>query len=240
MEKLIDGLVYYKIFDKTFKNSSNRYIKKNKFVNETEIAENRKSIIAYFKAQDILILRQVHGNQIIDADNVIHFEPEVDGSITTKKGLVLAIQTADCVPVLLASNDGRIIGAAHAGWRGSIDNIISNIVAKMIEKGAKNLVAVIGPAIAQSSYEVDERYYQVFLDRDVNNKQFFINSIRENYYMFDLPAFVESKLKEAGVENIKKITEDTYVNPAKYPSYRRSCHLHETYNESILSAIIIK
>ncbi|MFV9890164.1 laccase domain-containing protein, partial [Rickettsia conorii] len=138
MEGLINGSVYYKIFDKTFNNSSHRYIKKNNSINETEIVENKKSITTYFKAQDILILNQAHGNQIVNADESIIAVPEADGSITTKKNLVLAVQSADCVPVLLASGDGKIIGAAHAGWKGSINNIISNIVTKITEKGAKN------------------------------------------------------------------------------------------------------
>lgn len=72
------------------------------------------------------------------------------------------MQTADCVPVLLASGDGKIIGAAHVGWKGAINDIIHNIVNKMIEKGAKNLAALIGPAIAQGSYEVDAEYYKAF------------------------------------------------------------------------------
>lgn len=181
----------------------------------------------------------MHGNQIVNADDSIIAVPEADGSIATKKNLVLAVQSADCVPVLLASGNGKIIGAAHAGWKGSI-NIISNIVTKMTEKGAKNLIAVIGPAIVQSSYEVDGEYYKAFLSKDINNKQFFINSKRENHYMFDLPAFVELKLKEAGVKNIKNIGEDTYTNPLKYPSRRRSLHLQEPYNENILSTIVIK
>ncbi|GAA5252494.1 peptidoglycan editing factor PgeF [Candidatus Rickettsia kedanie] len=240
MEGLINESVYYTIFDKTFNNSSHRYIKKNNSINEAEIVENKKSITAYFKAQDILILNQVHSNKIVNADKSIIAVPEADGSITTKKNLVLAVQSADCVPVLLASGDGKIIGAAHAGWKGSINNIISNIVTKMTEKGAKNLIAVIGPAIAQSSYEVDDEYYKTFLSKDINNKQFFINSIKENHHMFDLPAFVELKLKEAGVKDIKNITEDTYTNPLKYPSKRRSDHLQEPYNQNILSAIVIK
>ncbi|AGJ01858.1 Laccase domain protein [Rickettsia prowazekii str. NMRC Madrid E] len=110
----------------------------------------------------------------------------------------------------------------------------------MIEKGAKNLIAVIGPAIAQSSYEVDDKYYKTFLSKDINNKRFFINSIKENHYMFDLPAFVELKLNESGVKDIKNITEDTYTNPSKYPSKRRSYHMQVPYNEKILSAIVIK
>lgn len=240
MEELINGLVYYKIFDKTFKESSHRYIKKNNSIDEIEIAKNKKAITEYFKARDILILNQIHGVQIIDADSNFIAEPRADGSITAEKNLVLAVQTADCVPVLLASGNGKIIGAAHTGWKGAINDIIYNIVAKMIEKGATNLTALLGPAIAQETYEVDENYYKSFLDKDVNNKQFFINSKKENYYMFDLPGFVELKLKEAGVKDIKRIMDNTYTNSAKYPSKRRSYHLQEPYNENILSAIVIK
>lgn len=240
MEALINGLVYYKIFDGTFKDSSHRYVKKNNSIDEIEIIRNKKAITDYFKAEDILILNQVHGIDIIDADNNSIIIPEADGSVTTRKNLVLAVQTADCVPVLLASGDGKIIGAAHVGWKGAINDIIHNIVNKMIGKGAKNLAALIGPAIAQGSYEVDAEYYKAFLDKDINNKQFFINSKKENHYMFDLPGFVELQLKQTRVKNIKRITEDTYANPAKYPSKRRSYHLQEPYNQNILSTIIIK
>ncbi|HJD56011.1 MAG TPA: peptidoglycan editing factor PgeF [Rickettsia endosymbiont of Pyrocoelia pectoralis] len=239
MEELINRLVYYKIFDKTFKDSSHKYIKKNK-INEAEIIKNYKSITNYFQVSDILVLKQIHGTKIIDADDDIVVTVEADGSVTTKKNLVLAIQTADCVPILLASGDGKVIGAAHAGWKGALNDIVNNIVTKMIEKGATDLKAVIGPCIAQESYEVDSEYYQTFLDKDIDSKQFFIDSKRENHYMFDLPGFVELKLKQAGVQDIKNINEDTYANPLKYPSKRRSYHLQEEYDENILSAIIIK
>lgn len=239
MEELINRLVYYKIFDKTFKGSSHKYIKKN-IISELEIIKNYKSITNYFQASDILILKQIHSNIIIDADDDIVITPEADGSVTTKKNLVLAVQTADCVPILLASGDGKVIGAVHAGWKGSLNNIVSNIVTNMIEKGAKDLKAVIGPAIAQKSYEVDSEYYKAFLDQDINSKQFFIDSKKENHYMFDLPGFVELKLKQAGVQDVKNINEDTYANPLKYPSRRRSYHLQEEYSENILSAIVIK
>ncbi|WP_342270364.1 peptidoglycan editing factor PgeF [Rickettsia endosymbiont of Orchestes rusci] len=241
MEELINGLVYYKIFDKSYKHSSHIYVKKNESTNLAEIEKNKKAIINYFSVEDILILRQVHGNKIIDADiNIKISEPEADGAITTKKNLILAIQTADCVPVLLASEDGTVIGAAHCGWKSSKANIISNLVVSMKEKGAKKLIAVIGPAIAQASYEVDAKYYADFMTDSPNNSVFFIESDKKGHYMFDLPKYVESRLQEAGVENIKKIEENTYTNPLKYPSCRRSCHSGEPYKENILSAIVIK
>ncbi|XVN40543.1 MAG: peptidoglycan editing factor PgeF [Rickettsia endosymbiont of Argas persicus] len=240
MQELVNGLVYYKIFDKTFKDSSHRYIKKSNSVSEIEILSNKKAIIDYFKSQNILILNQVHGVEIIDADNEKITQPEGDGSVTTKKGLVLTVQTADCVPILLASDDGKVIGAAHAGWKGALNDIVYNIVTKMTKKGASNIVALLGPSISQESYEIDSEYRKAFLDKNINSQQLFINSKKENHYMFDLPGFVELKLKEAGVKNIKKIVEDTYANPEKYPSKRRSYHLQEPYNQNILSAIVIK
>lgn len=241
MEELINGLVYYKIFDKSYKHSSHIYVKKNASTNLAEIEKNKKSIINYFSADDILILHQVHGNKIIDSDiDVRPFELEGDGSVTSKKNLVLAIQTADCVPVLLASEDGIVIGAAHCGWKSSKANIVSNLVTSMKEKGAKKLIAVIGPAIAQASYEVDSKYYADFITDSPNNSVFFTESKRKEHYMFDLPKYVESRLQEMRIENIKRIAEDTYTNPLKYPSCRRSFHSRMPYKENILSAIVIK
>jgi polyphenol oxidase len=241
MKELINGLVYYKMFDKSYKHSSHIYVKKNVSINLAEIEKNKKAIINHFSADDILILRQVHGNKIIDADIASKIaEPEADGAITTKKNLILAIQTADCVPVLLVSDDGAVIGAAHCGWKSAKANIIGNLVTSMKEKGAKNLIAVIGPAIAQASYEVDSKYYADFITDSSNNSVFFIESKRKEHYMFDLPKYVESRLQEMGIENIKKIAEDTYTNPLKYPSCRRSFHSRLPYKENILSAVVIK
>lgn len=270
MNVLITNKVYYKIFDLSFKGSSHIYNKKNMVPNSLlpnsleVIHNNRKAIVNYCHAQNIVILKQVHGTKIIDADLINDFTTDLegDGVITSKNNLVLAIQTADCVPILLASSDGSLIGAAHCGWQGSKAGIVANIVTIMQAKGAKDICAIIGPSIQQYSYEVNEEFYNSFVDEREIYVKFFIPSHREKHYMFDLPAYVELQLQEAGVHNIHKIAEDTYTTRLskaidsnseelnhtttepldssmyKYPSYRRCYHTGELYNSAILSTII--
>lgn len=243
MIELIKESIYYKIFDKTYKNSSHIYIEKVNYPNVplSEIEANKRLVIDHFGAKDILVLKQVHGNRVIDADSEdITGILEADGSVTSQKNLILAIQTADCVPVLFASNNGTVIGAAHCGFRSSQKNIIHNIVEKMQQKGVIDITAVIGPAIAQSSYEKEAEFYNNFLADDKENAKFFVKSKRQLHYMFDLSAYVESKLRKSGIKNIRNISEDTYINEEKYPSYRRSVHRSEHYKENILSTIVIK
>jgi len=242
VEKFIDDKVYYKIFDRSFKQSSHIYNKKSKFnqlVPAEEVKANKQSVINYFAATNVLILQQVHGNKIIDTDLGVDFNLEADGAVTTQEGLVLAIQTADCVPILLSSDNGKVIGAAHCGWRGAKANIVHNLVNLMKQKWASNIKALIGPAIQQSSYEVDQEYFIGFIKENPENAVFFIDSPRPHHYMFDLPSYVELKLKQAGVENIVRMTDDTYSMPERYPSYRRSCHSTEEYRQNILSTIVI-
>jgi len=242
--ELIEGKVYYKIFDKSFKESSHIYAKYklNNELSTEEIDNNKKAILSYLEADDIFVLKQVHGNKIINADIIDNFniEPEADGAVTTRKNLVLTIQTADCVPILLTSEDGNVIGAAHCGWKSAKANIISNLVDMMQARGASQIKAFIGPAIQQYSYEVDSEYYNNFIMENSKYAKFFIPSVNDNHYMFDLPSFVEMKLIESNVNEINKSLEDTYSQKEKYPSYRRSCHLGIKYNKNILSAIMIK
>jgi len=246
LNKFINDRVYYKIFDKSYKQSSYIY-SKYKYNDELllqEVENNKKAILSTLGADNIVILKQVHGNKIIDADEINDFniELEADGAVTTLQNLALGIQTADCVPILLASDDGNVIGAAHAGWKGSKTNIVSNLVKAMEDKGTNNIKALIGPAIQQYSYEVDANYYESFISEDLQFAKFFIPSPQKpaDHYMFDLPAFVEMKLKNAGVEDISKSLDNTYSNKDKYPSYRRSTHLGTKYNKNILSTIVIK
>jgi len=184
----------------------------------------------------------VHSTIVVDADSLanLEIEPEADASVTGKADLTLSVMTADCAPVLLSCHKGHVIGAAHCGWRGAKEGIISNTVEIMQNKGAHDIKALIGPAIRQESYEVDESFYSAFLDDDQFYKSFFIPGNRTGKYMFDLPGFVRFKLQEAGIRDITDIGEDTYVMPEKYPSYRRHYHTGEEYNCQILSTIVIK
>lgn len=193
-------------------------------------------------AKDLAIINQVHGIEIADADKVWEAgkEPEADGMICAKKLRALGVQTADCVPVLLSSKNGEIIGAAHCGWRSAFGGILEVLVKKMRDKGASDLVAAIGPSIQQKSYEVDINFYNNFTEKSPGYSQFFIKTNAEKY-LFDLPAYVKFLLDEQGVELVKHFADDTYTNPELYPSYRYAVHNNFVggYKGSILSTIHI-
>ena len=241
--EFIKDKVYYKIFDRTYTASSGKY-GKHRAENAAILAETQKNIDVIqneYNAHGLVILKQVHGTEILDADNTNYqSQEEADGSITTKKNVALGILTADCVPVLLASADGSVIGAAHCGWKGAKNNIITHLYNKMKQHGAKQIKALIGPSIQQKSYEVDAKYYQDFIHDDRSYKKFFIGSKNKNHYMFDLPGYVRLKLEQENIEIAVTIEDDTYELEDKYPSFRRCTHRNEKYSQNILSTIIIR
>lgn len=206
--------------------------------------KNRTAVASIYGASDIVTLKQVHGVGILNAseEHLTSSEIEADGIITNQHGLVLAIQTADCVPVLIASYDGTVIGALHCGWRSSRAGIIEKVVKQINELfsvPASNLQAIIGPAIQQASYEVDLEFYKDFLTEAADNERYFKSTNKEDKFLFNLPVYIASKLTEQGVAIHTDVMEDTYSNPQKYPSRRRSFHKNEQYRGSILSTIAI-
>lgn len=219
MLPLIKDKVYYKFFikDRTEKN-------RQKF------------------AENLLWLKQIHSTDVVDADYLDNLETETvaDASVASEHNLTLSVMTADCVPVLFSCRDGKVIGAAHCGWRSAKDGIIANTVKMMNTKGSTHIKALIGPAIRQKSYEVSNDFYNSFLTDNPIYTKFFIPGNDPDKYMFDLPDFVRFKLHESGINDITDIGEDTYTMPEKYPSYRRHCHTGEEYNKHILSTIVIK
>ncbi|MFK7973851.1 MAG: peptidoglycan editing factor PgeF [Rickettsiaceae bacterium] len=241
--ELIQDKVYCKIYDKTYNGSSGIYSlhKYSDAAKLLEIKSNRASIKSNLGAKHVVFLKQVHGNKVICADSIDYTQPlEGDAHITTHNNIALAINTADCVPVLFASEDGAVIGAAHCGWRSVKAGIINNMQAMMKMRNSRNIKAIIGPAIAQESYEVDMNYYKEFINMNVEYKELFIPSKNKNHFMFDLVGLVKKQLLQLGIEIVHIINEDTYVMPEKYPSYRRASHQGRQHTQNILSTIIIK
>ncbi|RYE06268.1 MAG: peptidoglycan editing factor PgeF [Rickettsiaceae bacterium] len=246
---LIDNKVYFKVFDKTFKASSHIYSIKNEvtsieFQNKmTEIDCNLKQIKLAIKCNKLLLLNQIHGDIVIDADQINEFDYTRytgDASVTTKTGIALTVLTADCVPLLLSCQQGNIIGAAHCGWKGIYSGVIENLVNIFRIKGVQNIKAVIGPAIQQSSYEVDQQFYERLINKRKDYRIFFAASKILNKYIFDLPQFVKQKLEELDISDILVINDDTYALPEKYPSHRRKMHQGIINTQHILSTILIK
>jgi hypothetical protein len=245
MDLFLPPNVRIKVFDKSFQKSTHLY-GMYRFEDENkrqEIRQNFQAITSELKAQHLLILKQEHSNIICDADSLADAMcfPEADGVVTTRKNFALAIQSADCVPVLLASHNPSVIGAVHCGWRGTKNDILFYMIKAMQDKGASNITAFIGPAIQQNSYEIDSTFYQVIINTEPHGSFLFKPSLKNSHYFFDLPGFVIMKLKNLGIMNVINCAEDTYGNPEKYFSYRRDTHLNiKGKKTNILSTIVIE
>jgi len=214
------------------------------------VLENRHRVVQDIAGQTFPLLSpyQVHGIECLAVTKVWNDDrerPKGDALVTDRAGLVLGILTADCAPVLFAGQkpDGSpVIGAAHAGWKGALAGILDSTVFSMQRLGAdKNtLQAVIGPCIAQSSYQVGKDFYQEFMQRDQTSHPFFQQDHSEKgRFLFDLPGYVAHRLSEAGVKDVKWTGQDTCADETGYFSHRRSTRRQETECGRQLSCMVI-
>lgn len=208
------------------------------------VQKNRHIAMEFFgfDEKNLHTLYQIHSSKVITVSGAFEKRIEADAMVSKTANTVLGILTADCTPVLFADNENKIIGAAHAGWKGAITAILQNTITSMEELGAKrqNIIATIGPTISQSSYEVGKEYYDRFSEESTANSKFFMPSDRSEHYKFDLPAYVESQLKIAGLKSVGNVQMDTYSDAETFFSYRRSCHKNEPDYGRNLSVIAIK
>ena len=185
---------------------------------------------ALLPGASLVTVRQVHSPDVVTVTGPIGEadRPAADAMVTNLPGLVLGILTADCVPVLLADAQAGVVGAAHAGWKGAIAGVTDNTLAAMEKLGARRdqISATIGPCIGRASYEVTSDFARHFEEEDVENSRFF-SAGREGHCQFDIAAYVAARLATAGVSRVEMMDEDTYSQPDRFYSYRRSCHLNE-------------
>jgi polyphenol oxidase len=163
-------------------------------------------------------LRQVHGARVAQFDAPTDSEIEADAAVTSRTEIVLAIQTADCLPILFSSDDGHEIAALHAGWRGLAANVIGACVGAM-KTPRDRLLAWLGPAIGPKSYEVGVEVRAAFTDRDKDAAAAF-EPTRDGHWFCDLYRIARSQLRTAGIERIFGGGFDTLVDQRFY-SYRR-------------------
>jgi YfiH family protein len=164
--------------------------------------------------------KQVHGVAVHDADAIVaDAEPEADASVTHQTGRVLAVLTADCLPVFLAADDGTAVGIAHAGWRGLAGGVIEATIAKLGVDPA-SLVAWLGPAIGPKSYEVGDEVRDAFVRADADAVAAFAPT-REGHWLCDLYALARQRLAREGVTRVSGGGFDTFADERFY-SYRRN------------------
>ena len=160
---------------------------------------------------------------------------------TARAGLALGITTADCGPVLFADAEARVVGAAHAGWRGAISGVLEATLAAMDGLGARRerIVAVLGPTIRQDAYEVGPELVAQFREADRANERFFRAAARDGHALFDLPGFIRARLDAAGVATIADLGLCTYADESRFYSYRRATHRGEPDYGRLISAIAL-
>lgn len=166
-------------------------------------------------------LTQVHGTTVVDAAQVSG-APEADASYTTQAGVVCAIMTADCLPVLFADTRGRVVGAAHAGWRGLAAGILDNTVAQMRAAGAETLHAWLGPAIGPQQFEVGTDVLQAFVSQDAAAEQAFRPiADKPGKYLADIYQLARMRLARLGVSKVTGGNACTVSDAQRFYSYRR-------------------
>src|SRR5438477_3883701 len=159
------------------------------------VAENRRRMAAGLKVADgyLVTCYQIHSAEAVIATEpwTRANAPRADAIVTAVPNLAVGVSIADCGPVLFADSEARVIGAAHAGWKGALTGILEAAVTKMEELGADRarIVAAIGPIIRQSSYEVGPEFVSRFREADSMNIRYFAPGERSGHALFDLPGF---------------------------------------------------
>ena len=209
-----------------------------------DVLENRRRCAAHFDvaADHLLTCYQIHSTTVLTLDKPWGDErPEADGVVTRTPGLVCGALSADCAPILLADPVAGVVGAAHAGWKGALGGMAESVVAAMIAVGCEphRLVAAIGPCIGPQSYEVGPEYLGRFLEADSANGRFFQPGRSPGKSMFDLPAYVLSRLANAGVAQAEWVGIDTCAD-GDFFSNRRAVLRGEPDYGRLLSAIALE
>jgi YfiH family protein len=205
------------------------------------VARNREQVADHFHAE-LVTLHQVHSATAVPVSVAWgEARPLADGVATRTPGIALGILTADCAPVLFADSHARVIGAAHAGWKGALGGIVESTLAAMEELGAAraNIAAAVGPCIAQANYEVGAEFRDRFTQADAANTEYFVTSNRAEHFRFDLESYVLDRLRRAGLRDVTGLAADTYAREADFFSFRRATHRAETDYGRQISAIVL-
>ena len=210
----------------------------------THVNENRARVARWFGAspERLATVHQVHSPDAVVIDESYDgARPEADALVTATPGIVLGVLAADCGPILFADPGNRVIGAAHAGWKGALTGVLENTVAAMEALGAErgNIVACLGPSISQASYEVGPEFVERFVAENPDYQRFFAPSATPGHAMFDLPALTVERLSRAGV-HAESLGLCTYPDSERFFSYRRTTHRKEPDYGRQISAISIR
>lgn len=206
------------------------------------VAENRRRAAAHLGGT-LVTAYQVHSATAFAVAGPWTDGPgEGDAVVTATPGVVCGALAADCAPILLADPQARVVGAAHAGWKGALTGVAESALDRMEALGARRdrIVAVVGPCIGPDSYEVGLEYEARFVEVEADYARFFSPGATADKRQFDLPGFVLARLRAAGVEACEWIGRDTCAEPDLFFSNRRAFKTGEPDYGRLLSAIVLE
>ena len=210
------------------------------------IRENRRRMADALDVPvaNLLSVHQVHSPDVVVANEPWDTgrRPKVDAIVTKRPGLALGVTTADCGPVLMIDPKARVIGAAHAGWKGAFTGVLESTLDAMEKQGAQrtDVIAALGPMIRQRNYEVGFEFMQRFAEADEANLRFFASASRDGHAMFDLAGYIRARLEAAGVLMIDDVDLCTYADEDRFYSFRRSTHRREADYGRHVHAIVLE
>jgi polyphenol oxidase len=210
------------------------------------VAQNRARMAASLGVAPprFLTAYQVHSPNVIVAEAPWASEarPRADGIVTRMSELAIGVTTADCGPILFAEPQARVIGAAHAGWRGALSGVAEATIAAMEQLGAarSQIRAALGPMIRQRNYEVGPDLIDRFTVEDPASASFFVPASRPEHALFDLGGYIAARLRRAGIGHIEDLDLCTYADPALFYSYRRATHRAENDYGRHVNAIALQ
>lgn len=186
----------------------------------------------------LVTVHQVHSARALPVTGPLSIRPEADALVTATPGVLLAVLTADCQPVLFSDPEARVVGAAHAGWRGAVDGVLEATIDAMEALGARRsqITAVIGPTISQPAYEVGPEFFDRFRAEDAASTRYFANGEGDRL-LFDLPGYGLHRLRSAGVKQAEWTGHCTYRDPTRFYSFRRTTHAAEADYGRLISTI---
>lgn len=186
----------------------------------------------------LVTVNQVHSADVVMLTAPLDPRPRADALVTATPGIGLAVLTADCQPVLFSDPQAGVIGAAHAGWRGSRDGVLEATLDAMEALGANRaaITAAIGPTISQAAYEVGPEFLDGFLQDDPHSQRFFATGTGDRM-LFDLPGYSQQRLRLAGIGHAEWTRHCTYRDPERFFSFRRTTHAGEADYGRLISVI---
>jgi len=209
------------------------------------VVENHRRVTdALLPGTPLLTLYQIHSGNAVTVTTPwnIGEGPQADAMVTNLPNITLGILTADCAPVLFADPEAKVIGAAHAGWKGAISGVTDSTIAAMEALGAKRnrIAAAIGPCISQANYEVGPEFRGRFLESDSTFARFFVPGDKSDHFRFDLDGFVAQRLDAAAIASVERLSTCTYAAEDDFFSFRRATHRGEKDYGRQVSAIVLK